>query len=428
MKKRKGMLIASIVVVILSIIGLIISNISKKEKIARLDEEIRRSMTYEQVKEGDEIVEGVSGLKFDAFFLRDLNGDGYAESIRGTCREIGEEDTLYMELNMETEGYLENGEIIINSENFYFQTNLPKDDELAENYVGNNIKEIKLNTINNGTQKLITGIVRSGDYTYTSSKLAGLGNNINNYSKVNSVTLTGTYVDGSGARKEIKKEVKFDVDWHGETKAEISYLSQKQNLSDAINEVEGIITVDFRVRINEKSEQLILSKAHIEGKIPELSGYAPTKVEVLGTNVTYTYDEQTRKLTAEKQAVVDGNGNITEEVSRSNDFEVKVTYPIEAYEAIGGDTIEYRLPVTGYYEGYNNKNTEFTNPYKSNQVKGTLILTIKNPEGKVAIFEVLVGDYKSMPTSRYVVSKEKPLRIYNEISSEETNDTYKGRC
>ena len=76
MKKRKGMLIASIVVVILSIIGLIISNISKKEKIARLDEEIRRSMTYEQVKEGDEIVEGVSGLKFDAFFLRDLNGDG----------------------------------------------------------------------------------------------------------------------------------------------------------------------------------------------------------------------------------------------------------------------------------------------------------------------------------------------------------------
>ena len=80
-----------------------------------LSPEIARSMEYEQVQDGDEDLEQTNNVKFDAFFLRDLNGDGYAESIRGTCNEIGEESTLYMELNVRTEGYLKDGKITINS-------------------------------------------------------------------------------------------------------------------------------------------------------------------------------------------------------------------------------------------------------------------------------------------------------------------------
>ena len=198
-----------------AIIGVYLLN--RDNNLTAINPEIARSMEYEQVQDGDENVEGTNdNVKFDAFFLRDLNGDGYAESIRGTCREIGEEDTLYMELNVQTNGYLENGVITINSNNFYLQTNLPKDDQLADNYIGNNIKEIKLNQINNGTQKLITGIVRSGDYSYNSRISDAIGNNINNYSKVNSVTLTGTYVytdeGGKEQRVDINKTVEFNVD------------------------------------------------------------------------------------------------------------------------------------------------------------------------------------------------------------------------
>ena len=61
--------------------------------------ELEVSKTYEEVQEGDEVTQS-EYVKFDAFFLRDLDGDGYAESIRGACREIGGEDTLYMELNV----------------------------------------------------------------------------------------------------------------------------------------------------------------------------------------------------------------------------------------------------------------------------------------------------------------------------------------
>ena len=427
-----------------AIIGVYLLN--RDNNLTVINPEIARSMTYDQVQEGDENIEGTNEhVKFDAFFLRDLDGDGYAESIRGTCREIGEEDTLYMELNVQTNGYLENGVITINSDNFYLQTNLPKDDQLADNYVGSNIKEIRLNQINNGTQKLITGIVRSGDYSYSPRRVDALKNNINNYSKVNSVTLTGTYVytdeGGTEQRVDINKTVEFNIDWHGEIRAEMpSYiansrnLSQEKDINEAIDEEAGTFTVEFRAGIQEVNNQLLLSKAYIEGEIPELQGYAPTSVEITGTNVTYTYDETTRKFTAQREARVDSNGNITSQAyedirdnERYNRFDIKVTYPIEAYEAVGGDSVEYRVPITGYYEGYNNQAEEFTNPYQSNTVQGTFIIVLKNPQGTVARVDVIVGKSVSSPTYRYMVSKQKPLRIYNGISEEETEDTYQVR-
>ena len=162
LKARLG-IIFSLIILAGLITGIVIFNLNRIK--SGINPEIARSMTYEEVKEGVEIVEEAPNVKFDAFFLRDLDGDGYAESIRGTCKEIGKEDTLYMELNVETAGYLKNGKITINGENFYLQTSLPKDDELKDNYIGNNIKTIEFNDIANGTQKMITGIVRSGNYS-----------------------------------------------------------------------------------------------------------------------------------------------------------------------------------------------------------------------------------------------------------------------
>ena len=49
------------------------------------NQELLRAMTYEQFEDGDENVEGTDNVKFSAFFLRDLDGDGYAEKIKGTC-------------------------------------------------------------------------------------------------------------------------------------------------------------------------------------------------------------------------------------------------------------------------------------------------------------------------------------------------------
>lgn len=285
--KAKLVAVAGVITVAAISVGLIATSPNKLK--TTIDPEIAKSMEYNEVQPEEDKVLGTDYVKFDAFFLRDLDGDGTAESIRGTCREIGKEDTLYMNLNVLTNGYLKDGVITINGENFYLQTAIPKDSEIKENTIGNDIKQIKLNDIKNGTQKLLTGIVCSGDYSYSKNKASAIGNNIEKYSKINSVTLTGTHVadDETHTETKIEKTVNFAVDWHGTTKAEMpTYLAGNPNINQyqdkdtAINEENETFTVIHNIGMQETKNMLNLEKAYIETQIPDLNGYAPTKVEV----------------------------------------------------------------------------------------------------------------------------------------------------
>ena len=432
LKHKKMTLIIAIVLVIVGVVStLVYKNVEYARMLAN-NPELAKAMTYEEVKDGDENIEGTDNVKFDAFFLRDLNGDGYAESIRGTSKEIGKEDTLYMELNVQTAGYLKDAKITINDGNFYFQTTLPKDDELKDNYIGNNVRTIEFNQLNNGTQKMITGIVRSGDYSYSSSKDAAIGNNINNYSKVNSVTLTGTYVGEDGTETPITKTVNFNIDWYGTTKATIYTNSSYNNYSDLdtrIDEENGTITLDFSVRTEETQEELILKKNHVEATIPQLNGYDPLTVEYTGSNATANYNEETKVLTIDREAQVGEDGTVTSGLSDNNSYSVKVTYPLEAYQSLGEEAVTIKIPIQTYYEGYNNPSEEFDNPYKSNTATATITASYKNPTPVVTSsgFDVTVGKYITTPNYRYVVSKQKPLSIYNGLSDKEEDDTYQVR-
>ena len=98
----------------------------------------------------------------------------------------------------------------------------------------------------------------------------------------------------------------------------------------------------------------------------------------------FNYDAETRTFTLEKTAVVDEEGNITTSVGRSNSYNIKIVYPIEAYQELGADTIQLKIPVSTYYEGYNNPSEEFTNPYRSNIARATIVLTYENPKGTVS--------------------------------------------
>ncbi len=391
-------------------------------------------MEYTHVKSGDENIEelmadnGESFVQFDAFFLRDINDDGEADGIRGTCNEIGAEDTLYMELKVSANGSLQDGVIKINSDNFYFDTTIPSDNEIQENVIGNNVKEIKLNEIKNGTQKLITGMVKSGDYTYDSTKTQAIGNNIKNYSKKNSITFTGKHVNSeTGAVTQINKTVYFDVDWYGKLEAEIldEYQTDNEYLDEALDEENGKMNLKFKVETRENKEELILKKTVVEGTIPELNNYPPEKVEIENKEINFSYDKATRKFKIEQEAKEnEETGEITSTLSRYNTYEIVVTYPIQAYLA-EEELMEMRIPVTAYYEGYNNTNVEFEDPKQSNIAKTTVIAIYgERPKGTVASFEVKVGKYIYEPRGRYVVSKEKPSKIYNEIEENPGEDTY----
>ena len=439
---KKSLLIASgiaiALVAVIIAIAVVLSKGEATKKIFIPDSELARAMTYDQFTDADSSVDGTDYVKFGAFFLRDINNDGYAEKIKGTCKQVGKEDTLYMELNVLTNGYLENGVITINSDNFYLQTAIPKDSEIKDNVISNNTKQISLNQINNGTQKLLTGIVRTGDYSYDSQRFAAIENDTTKMSRVNSVTLTGTHVAADGTRTQISKTVEFNMDWYGTTKTEIpNYMDGEPNLNqskdntDIVHEDVNTAVFDFNIGIQEVDNQLTLSKACIEGELPQLNGYNPTGVGSLDKNVQISYDNKTRKFVMSKSAELNEDGTIKRQCydnsspeKKYNKFMLRVIYPLEAYNAAGADAVELKIPINAYYEGFNNDNSEFSNPYQSEPAKGTIILTYKNPNGNVAIFNVWVGKYINIDSEKYIVSKKKPLNIYNGISATEQNDVY----
>ena len=97
-KLKMSYYVAIMILVLLVITALFTEKIKNSEqKLAKTStaEELR-SMTYNQVQQGEEIVSGTDeNVRFDAFFLRDLDGDGIAESLRGNCQKIGQSAKLY---------------------------------------------------------------------------------------------------------------------------------------------------------------------------------------------------------------------------------------------------------------------------------------------------------------------------------------------
>lgn len=442
--KSKLIKIAIILVIIVSaIIGIyaIINrkNITKTE----MTSELQRTQAYEDVKDGDNAITDTDGntlnaVKFDAFFLKDKNGDGIAESIRGTCNEVANQANLYMELSVLEEGHLTNGKITINADNFYFNTSIVKDNEVKGNYISSNTKEIDLNDIGNGTQKLLIGSVRSGDYSNSYNKASAIGNDTSKYSKENSVTFSGTFVDSDGNEKAFSKTVPFMVDWYGTVNAQIEPKAQTVEVKqmEDLSQEEGL-ELKFDIRTSETNNQLIMSGSEISGTIPELNGHKATSVKIAGTNVTYTYDAETGKYTAKREAVLDENGKVTSNAysytswtTRYNTFNFTIVYPIEAYQEMGEDITSFQLaiPVEAVNKGYNNPNEEdgFVNPYISDTATGIVTTTwrLKQEQTYSASFSIYVGSYMGTPYNGYVVSKKKPINIYNGISLEEKDDKY----
>lgn len=447
--KKKTILTTIILLVIVSIIiGIYVTTQTQKINKATMSSELQRTQAYDDVKDGDNEIEDADGnvvnaVKFDAFFLKDKNGDGIAESIRGTCNEVGSQASLYMELSVLEEGRLKDGKITINSNNFYFNTTIVKDNEVQENYISSNTKQINFNEIGNGTQKLLIGSVRSGDYSSSSGKASAIGNDTTKYSKENSVTFSGTFVDSEENETSFSKTVPFMVDWYGTTYVEIEPKNQTLDdfteLDEMLTESGDGLELDFEIKTRENKNQLIISSSEISGTIPELKGYKPKSVKISGSNITYTYDEETGNFTAQKTAVVNDSGVVTSNGYNYNSyssstnyrytiFDFNIVYPREAYDALGADAASFELaiPIQAVTKGFNNSNEEdgFENPYVSNTATGLVTKTWKKYVGQLYRFDIYVGEYYGSPYHTYVVSKEKPLNIYNGRTTTEKNDKY----
>lgn len=428
---------------IILLIGILICtllvNTDNEIKSFGMSPELLKAKEYIKVdKEKDKIVQATDGSKigveFDAFFLKDLDGDGIADGIRGTCNRVGTEADLYMELAVQEGGFIKDSVITINSDNFYFNTSIGKDNEISSNYFYNNTKLIELNQINNGTQKLLTGSIRSGDYKSSFTKTSAIGDDISKYSKENSITFSGIYVNSDGKEKEFEKNIPFIVDWYGEVNCNIEPKTQKFRDLGNLRKEDGL-HLDFTITTTETLNEVIMYGSYIYGIIPKLNNYKPTFVKITGANITYTYDYETCEFTAQRESKVNNDIIVSNAYSSSNNnirynnYQFSIVYPVEAYDEMGDDvsSIELVIPIKAENKGFNNpdKDAGFVNPSTSENVEGIVAITWEKYElGNGPNSKIYVGTYMGNPYFNYVVSKKKPINMYNGISLKEANDLY----
>lgn len=443
----------ALLIIVICIIALILAifNINNKKDINLISPKISRIEGYDEVLDKDNEVYGKEeggitqkriNVNFDAFFLEE-SIDGVAKKVRGTCNKVGEQSNLYMDLSVFGGGKLKNATITVNSNNFYLKTSFVKDGYISSNCISNNTKTIKLGEIDDSMQKLFIGSVCSGYYTSISTQNSAIGNDTSKYSMENSIIFAGTYEDEDGKIINFEKEIPFVVDWYGEVDCSITPKQQSISSSNFKDLVEGEeFNLEFTVTTEESKNELILSEANLSGTIPELNGYKATKLEITGNGVDYTYDEKTGEFTAKKVAVLDENGIVTSnayntetnyytKTVRSNKFDFKVTYPIEAYNSITENKSEFELliPMEAQNKGFNNPNTKdgFNNPYVSNVDKGIVVINWKEKSDEEEIppsFGIAIGTYKKEGYNAYLIHKDKPLNIYNGVSLEEKDDEY----
>ena len=381
-------------------------------KLQSKDDKLSSKMAqkYDLVKENEDATQS-SNVRFDAYVLKDIDGDGKAEKLRGTCKKIGEQDTLYMELNVNGLGTLKNASISINGKNFYLSTALVESDVISKNYISSNTKDIELKEITEGTNALIQGTIKSGDYNYTNDiRKAIQDGNINNYSvKDNEITFTGTYIDENGNEQTIRKSVNLIVDWYGEVEASIQNTYQNYELDRTNN------TVDFEIEVKEMKHQLMLSKLHVEGVIPQLDGYDPINVEVLTGNGKY--DSSTRKFVVEKSNSLIDDGIVNLEISNHDYIKVSVTYPKEAFlNTNETKKLMLEIPVEAYYEGYNNLKVTGESVTKSNVDKKSIIVTYSENN-------IPNGHYICSSNIKGLLSKRNAINAYTDKQNV-INDTY----
>ena len=216
---QKVSIIACIFLVILVSIGVILAKSRVKTEVIP-KEELAKLLSYGQITdENEEYADENNRVIFSAFFPKDIDTDGYAEKVLGTCSNQNVAPTMYINIGVKSQGYLKDGLITLkakdgNVKNYAFKMSMLEDEILnpsyPQEYISNDVRKINLKTINAGMQEMITG------------EMLSLISVPEAYSSIAEVVLTGTYIDEEeGIEEEINKSFELQIDWYGTAKTKM---------------------------------------------------------------------------------------------------------------------------------------------------------------------------------------------------------------
>ena len=302
---------------------------------------------YGSVYAADEDLENQStqtnhaNVEFDTYFL---NGEQQTHEL---VANMAQSNNIYAKVTVKEAGYLKNAKITFqNAEEgeANFSIGELTEENSSVQTIENN--EVTLNQIAKGKEATIALPI-----SFTQEENISL----EKWNMQNKAMLTGTYVDGDGNEKQIKKEIRFNLGWTAEKQANITQNVTKY-VPYHINEESGVI-LQTTIQANIKDNVLPVQETKIEINVPKLAGINPTQVIVAAnsTNATngeetaesfsqenYTYDEQNQLLTIHVKNEATEEGTISWKKNATDEYLVSYIYPEEVLNAVAetGTTVE----------------------------------------------------------------------------------------
>ena len=86
-KKQFHISLIALALTVIAVIAMVVVKTSSQFT-SVIDREMKMELTYNQLDENSGKVDNCDYVQFSAYFLRDLNGDGYAEKLDGACNNI----------------------------------------------------------------------------------------------------------------------------------------------------------------------------------------------------------------------------------------------------------------------------------------------------------------------------------------------------
>lgn len=311
------------------------------------------SYATEDSLENQKTVSNNENVKFDAYFV-----DEKGNKIHTQVKDIDEHMKLFLEIQVD-KGYLKNSKIKMLGQdgkeaNFRIASKDQTLDMVESVDAENNI--IALKQMNSGTNVILQVPIAS-----TYSELFDLSN----FSKINNITLTGSYVDNSGKQIQIEKTINTRNEWGKETKAVVEQET-KTYMPYEVSEKTGTI-LQTLVKTSLENNSLPTKQTKITVNVPEINGVKPEEIIVTANNTYATNNQGADKFTNNNWSYDKEKGTISIEVKNEpNENKVAwkknvtdeyvITYIFK--EKVGEIQTEQKVDVE--IESYNNVTTKLT--------------------------------------------------------------------
>ena len=319
-----------------------------------------------------------ANVEFFAYFQNE-NG----EKVEQKENNIDKEEYLYVEISVKNEGYLNNGEITLENNNFNI-----KADKLSEEVAEIKDNVVKLNQINAGSTVTIKLAIEA-------QKEDKINENwVNGKTKIE---LGGEYVNSKNVEKEKYIEIKGtdEVGLKWKTIEDTKIELEGKLLTNSIYDVEGE---------NKRLVQMIVSSQVEKNSYPvketEITLNVPEKVEEVkvtaretkGTNSqaefgegNYEYNREEKKLRI--KIANEDKENISWEKEGKDTF--VVTYVLAKEENIAEEEINIEDKVTLYDE---REITENQNVHIEEEIDGVISSTIESSENEIYKGKIYSGE------------------------------------